>query len=242
MPTENVYQAPLSTSERKTERAVQASSERAAPPQVAPAATAASAASAAVPRVPPMEALNEKTGDLFVARWLKANGIRSSLIREVHATCPLPIDLTDYPETAEAEPTVADAQEVVKVEDDQHMKSEQHSKMRSCLKEMQKKTKNQSCLLMTFAVFLKKPIKMFKQNEMRKARNDRKNVPEKNMRRADLRRPRKCTISLIQHLLGRQQDHDDDDEDEDDDDDDDDDEGQIILLTSLEGCLHHHDS
>eukprot|EP00971_Amphidinium_carterae_P246219 4889987-Amphidinium_carterae.5 len=102
MPTANVYQPPLSTSERRTERA-------AVTTPVEPAAPAA------LPHAPPLEAVTDTTGDIFVARWLKDNGIKSSLIRELHAIHPLPIDLIDEPEVETAGTTVADAQAPVVV-------------------------------------------------------------------------------------------------------------------------------
>eukprot|EP00971_Amphidinium_carterae_P327933 6459535-Amphidinium_carterae.1 len=90
------YQAPMSTSERKT-----------AIPTVVEQTSSASA----VREDPqPPRLVDDGSSDIIVARWLKSHGIRSSLIRELHAVHPLPIEvLGDLGEDT----TVAAAQEEV---------------------------------------------------------------------------------------------------------------------------------
>eukprot|EP00971_Amphidinium_carterae_P151378 3001387-Amphidinium_carterae.1 len=90
------YQAPMSTSERKTERT--------APTVVEQVASA----SAERDDPQPTQLEDDGSGDISVARWLKSHGIKSSLIRELHAVHPLPIDLIG---DLEEDTTVAAAQE-----------------------------------------------------------------------------------------------------------------------------------
>eukprot|EP00971_Amphidinium_carterae_P150540 2984127-Amphidinium_carterae.1 len=90
------YQAPMSTSERKTERAVPTVVEQ------------VSSASAERDGPQPTRLEDDGSGDIIVARWLKSHGIKSSRIRELHAVHPLPIYLIG---DLEEDTTVAAAQE-----------------------------------------------------------------------------------------------------------------------------------
>eukprot|EP00971_Amphidinium_carterae_P243680 4839528-Amphidinium_carterae.1 len=86
----------MSTSQRRDERATSA---------IADQSSSASAVRDS-PSLPHGE--DDGTGDRFVARWLNKYGIKSSIVRELHAVRPLPLD--ELGEIAE-DTTAAAAQE-----------------------------------------------------------------------------------------------------------------------------------